>query len=69
MDGGVLPAVLVTHIREALVTPLLLACMRLLASVCPDVDGESTSLNESLSTTWLAALVWSFVGVYAVVSL
>lgn len=48
---------------------MVLAHMRLLARVGPDVNRQGASLDETFATVWCIALVWSFIGVDAVVSL
>lgn len=47
----------------------MLALVRLLSRVCPDVHRQGTALDEAFSATGDVARVRSLVGVYAVVSL
>jgi hypothetical protein len=57
------------YIRESLAASDVLALVRLLASVRPDVDCQCTPLDEALTTPRRAAGVWPLVGVYPVVPL
>lgn len=58
-----------TYIRESFATANMLALVRLLASVCPDVYCESAPLDEALPTSRGVARVWPLVGVDTIMSL
>lgn len=58
-----------TYIREPFPATHMLALVWLLTSVCPDVDRESTSLNEALPASWRRAGVRTLIGVNPVVPL
>jgi hypothetical protein len=47
----------------------VLALVRLLPGVCPDMNGEGAALDEALATAWRRARVGSLIRVYPVVPL
>jgi hypothetical protein len=59
----------VTYIRETLTAVDVLALVRFLARVRADMYCQGTPLDETLPAPHGRALVWSFIGVYPVVSL
>lgn len=58
-----------TDVGEALSTSNMLALVRLLASMCSDVDSQSTALNKALAATRRCASVRPLICVNSVVSL
>jgi hypothetical protein len=57
-----------TYIRESFNAAKVLALVRLLASMRPGVDNESTALNKALFTAGRRAWVWSIIRVDFIVS-
>lgn len=60
---------MLSYIRESFTTADVHALMGFLPGVGANVDGESTPLNETLTTPWSHTRVWSLVGMNSVVSL
>jgi len=59
----------VTHIREALSASYMLANVRFLSSMGPDVDCERAPLDEAFRASWRRTRVRALIGVYSVVPL
>ena len=57
------------YIRESFCTRHMLTLVWLLAGMSPNVNFESTFLNEALATCWSHAGVWALIDVYAIVPL
>lgn len=58
-----------TYIRETFPTTDVLALMRLLSCVCPNMNSQSAPLDEALPTTRNRAGVWSFISMYTIMPL
>lgn len=58
-----------TYIRETLPTTDVLALMRLLSCMCPNMNGQSTPLDKALPTARNRASVWSFISMYTIMPL
>lgn len=58
-----------TYIRETLPTTDVLALMRLLSCVCPNMNSQSTPLDKALPTPRNRTSVWSFISMYTIMPL
>jgi hypothetical protein len=58
-----------TYIRETFTTTDVLALMRLLSCVCPNMNSQSAPLDETLPAARNRASVWSFISMYTVMPL
>lgn len=59
----------ITYVRKAFAASNMLALVRLLTSVCSDVNSQGASLDEALATARGGARVRSLIGVNSIMSL
>lgn len=69
LEVKMLGAYAVTYVREAFATTNVLALVRLLAGVCPNMNSQSTSLDEALPTSWGRTRVGTLIGVDSIMPL